>query len=245
MTVHVEVCVDSIESAASATRGGADAVELCSDLNNGGVTSSLGTIHATCEATAGHQLGVLIRPRAGDFVFSPAEHTAMRRDIQAARDTGCDGVALGVLTPEGDIDTERMRALIEEARPLQVTFHRAFDRTRDWEQAFGELLELGVDRVLTSGQQRDAEAGAAMLTELVRRAGSRLVVVPAGAIRLSNARNIIETTGARALHVGSAVSQTIVTPSTTVALGPGGTDDENGRQEVQVERVRELVQQLQ
>ena len=267
--VLVEVCVDSICSAVGAARGEADSVELCADLGSGGVTPSVGIVEAVRAEVGEAALNVLIRPRAGDFVFSAAEHRAMLRDIRAAREAGCNGVALGVLTPEGDIDTLHTRSLIEEARPLQVTFHRAFDLTRDVDRALDVLIELGVDRILTSGQAGTAEAGQATLARLVARASDELCIVPAGAILLSNARTIIDATGARALHVGSAVSQTEATVRGAVRagpvqlgavqlgavqlgavqlgavqLGPGGTDDGSGHGGVQEPLVRELVRRL-
>src|SRR5512146_3272836 len=147
-----EVCVDSVEGAVAAQQGGAQRVELCDNLVEGGTTPSLGMIRLTRQHIA-IALNVIIRPRGGDFFYSPLEFEVMRQDILAAKEAGADGVVIGLLLPDGRVDVERTRALAALARPLSVTFHRAIDLCRDPAEALEELAGLGVDRILTSGRR--------------------------------------------------------------------------------------------
>ncbi len=198
--VVVEVCLDSADSAVAAERGGADRVELCDNLIEGGTTPSAGMIAATRKAV---ELGlqVMIRPRGGDFCYSPLEVEAMMHDIAVARDLGADGVVFGVLRPDGTIDAELSRRLIDATRPLSVTFHRAFDMTRDPFQALDTLIELGVDRLLTSGQEASALEGSALIAELMKRAQGRLAVMPGVGVTRRNMGRILSETGAGEIHV--------------------------------------------
>ncbi len=184
-----EVCVDSIDSALAAERGGADRVELCSDLLEGGLTPAYGTLKVATERL---RIGIMmmIRPRGGDFCYSEAEFAAMAHDVHLAKDVGASGVVFGILTPEGDVDVERTRQLIQRARPLAVTFHRAFDMTRDPFAALEALVGLGVDRVLTSGQEPSVLEGLDLIAELVARAAGRIVVMPGGGITDRNIARI-------------------------------------------------------
>ncbi|MEO1087359.1 MAG: copper homeostasis protein CutC, partial [Acidobacteriota bacterium] len=175
--VLVEVCLDSADSAVAAAEGGARRVELCDNLIEGGTTPSAGMIAATRRrVTIGLQ--VMIRPRGGDFLYSDAEVEAMLYDVGVAKDLGADGVVFGVLCADGTVDRDATARLIDAARPMSVTFHRAFDMTRDPFEALDALIELGVDRLLTSGQEATVADGVELLTALVERAGDRLVVMP-------------------------------------------------------------------
>jgi copper homeostasis protein len=198
--ILIEACVDSVESAMAAETGGAGRVELCADLAEGGITPSAGTM-AECRDRIRIPLYVMIRPRGGDFLYSDTEFAVMQRDIDQARALGADGVVLGLLTRDGEVDAARTRALVEQARPLDVTFHRAIDVCRDPAKALNTLMALEVDRVLTSGQAPTALAGARLIAKLVDQAGRRLVVLPAGGINETNARRVVDRTGARELHV--------------------------------------------
>ncbi len=194
-----EVCVDSIESALAAERGGADRVELCSDLLEGGLTPSYGVLKTARERLA---IGIMmmVRPRGGDFCYSEAEFTAMLHDVRMAKDVGANGVVFGVLTPDGDVDVERSRQVIADARPLSVTFHRAFDMTRDPFVALETLVDLGVDRVLTSGQEATVLEGLDLLAHLTGRAGDRIVVMPGGGITERNIARIRAKVPAAEMH---------------------------------------------
>lgn len=196
----IEVCVDSVESALAAEKGGAGRVELCCALLEGGLTPSEGVI-ALAREKLSLDLNVIIRPRGGDFLYTDSEHEVMLRDIDAAKRLGADGVVLGVLTADGEVDVARTRALVERARPLSVTFHRAFDMSRDPYASLEILVGLGIDRLLTSGQEESVMAGLDLLRELVVRADDRIVIVPGGNIHEKNVEKIAKQTGARELHV--------------------------------------------
>lgn len=198
--MKLEACVDSIESALSAQAGGADRVELCDNLLEGGTTPSAGLI-ALCCARLEIPVHVLIRPRGGDFVYSELELEVMRRDIAVARECGARGVVFGMLLPDGSIDLPHTRALIGAARPLAVTFHRAFDFTADPDQALDDLIALGVDRLLTSGQAASAIEGTGILARLVQRAAGRIVIAAGGGLSEENVLAVIERTGVPEVHV--------------------------------------------
>src|SRR2546425_1051672 len=172
--ILIEACIDSVESALAAEAGGAGRVELCDNLIEGGTTPSAGTI-AECRACIGIPIFMMIRPRGGDFLYSEVEREVMRRDIAHAKTLGADGVVLGLLERDGTVDVERTRPLVDAARPLAVTFHRAIDVARDPEEALDALVAMGVDRVLTSGQAATALEGAVVIGGLVRRARGRLL----------------------------------------------------------------------
>ncbi len=196
----VEVCLDSPESALAAERGGADRVELCAALVEGGITPSAGAIRATRRAIS-IGLQVMIRPRGGDFCYSPAEVECMLEDLEVAKEAGADGVVFGALDPAGDVDVELTHRLIEAARPMSVTFHRAFDMTRDPFAALRALIELGVDRLLTSGQEAGVMEGLELIADLVRRAGDDLVVMPGCGITPRNLSRVLAETKVREVHV--------------------------------------------
>ena len=198
--VLLEACLDSVGSAVAAERGGADRIELCDNLVEGGTTPSAGAI-AECKARVGIPVFAMIRPRGGDFLYSDEEFAVMRRDVAEARRLGADGVVLGLLRADGTVDRDRTALLLEEARPLPVTFHRALDVARDAEEALETLIALGVDRVLTSGQAPTVPEGLAVIAALVRRAAGRIVVMPGCGIDEFNARRVVEATGAREVHV--------------------------------------------
>jgi copper homeostasis protein len=198
----LEVCVDSVQAAIAAQQGGADRVELCANLLEGGTTPSAGSIrHARRSIDIGLQ--VMIRPRGGDFCYSEIEFEVMKLDVEVARGAGANGVVIGILTVDGSVDEARTRALIELARPMNVTFHRAFDMARDPYQTIETLIGLSVDRILTSGQESSALEGLDLISELARRAGDRIIIMPGGGITEGNFRKIVERSGAGELHVAA------------------------------------------
>jgi copper homeostasis protein len=177
-------------------------VELCDNLLEGGTTPSAGCIKI---ARARLRLGlqVIIRPRGGDFLYTANEFEVMAEDIRAAKSFGADGVVLGCLTAAGDIDLSSTGALIELARPLNVTFHRAFDMCRDPRRALEELVELGVNRVLTSGQEATCLEGQEMLAELQRQAAGRIIIMPGGGLTPRNIRRVVDATGVNEVHLSA------------------------------------------
>jgi copper homeostasis protein len=195
----LEVCVDSLDGALAAEAGGAHRIELCSRLDLGGLHPGRELLGDALARTAvPHH--VMVRPRAGDFVYARAELDAMAAQIESVRATRASGVVLGVLTQAREIDVDATARLIELARPLAVTFHRAFDELRDLDGGLERLIALGVERVLTSGGAPSAFEGRAQLRELVARAADRIVVMPGGGVRAHNAAQILSETGARELH---------------------------------------------
>lgn len=194
-----EICVDSTEGVAAAKAAGAERVELCADLLEGGITPSLGAIRQA-RKVAGIRVHVIVRPRGGDFLYSNAEFAAMAADIDAAKSEGADGVVIGLLTADAAVDRERTADLVARARPMSVTFHRAFDMTADPFVALESLIDLGIDRVLTSGQEATALEGLPLLAELSRRAGKRIVVMPGGGITARNIDRIVAGMNPAEIH---------------------------------------------
>jgi copper homeostasis protein len=200
--MRIEICVDSVEGAIAAERGGADRVELCDNLLEGGTTPSAGSIKLA-RARLRIGLQVIIRPRGGDFLYTPTEFEVMAEDIRTAKSLGADGVVIGCLTEAGDVDVARTQALIDLARPLNVTFHRAFDMCRDARRALEDLVQLGVDRVLTSGQEATCLEGQELLAELQRLAAGRIIILPGGGLTPRNIRRIVEATGVTEVHLSA------------------------------------------
>ena len=193
-----EVCVDSVEAALAAQAGGADRVELCADLLEGGTTPSAATIQLARQQLS-IAMNVIIRPRGGDFDYSDVEFEVMQRDVELAKAWGADGVVIGILRPDGSVDVARTGALVRLARPMSVTFHRAFDMARDPYAALEDLIGLGIDRVLTSGQEASILEGLDLIVELVKRAGERIIVMPGG-VNERSIKKIIQASGAREVH---------------------------------------------
>lgn len=204
--ITIEICVTDLESAIAAEAGGADRVELCDNLSVGGTTPSLGTIAET-RRWLGIPIHVLIRPRPGDFCYTKRELAVMIRDIEAARAIGAAGVVLGVLTSRRAIDTAALARLIEAARPLSATFHKAIDCTGDPLPNLDSLIELGVDRVLSSGSRASAIEGAATLRSMLDRADGRIAIMAGGRVSTATVNELIRLTGVREVHVGSAVAR--------------------------------------
>jgi copper homeostasis protein len=199
--VRYEICLESADDVAAAAEAGADRVELCAGLFEGGITPSAGMIEQAVAVAAGRlRVHVIIRPRGGDFIYSESETAVMLRDIETAKLAGADGVVIGALTPDAEIDMPLCERLVVAARPLSVTFHRAFDVTRDPEAAFEDVVSLGVDRLLTSGAAPSALEGADLIARLVEKAAGRIVVMPAGGINERTAARVASQTGAKELH---------------------------------------------
>jgi copper homeostasis protein len=200
--VCFEACVDSLEAALAAHRGGADRIELCAGLAEGGVTPGPGAIRHVRELLR-IPVHVLVRPRPGDFLYSADEFEAMRRDVEFARQWGADGAVFGILRDDGSMDEERTGELVSLARPMRVTFHRAFDVSSDPFRTMDALIALGVERILTSGQKATAEQGADLIRELVRRSDGRIAVMAGGGLNEENVRAVVEKTGVREIHASA------------------------------------------
>jgi len=200
MPLILEVCVESAESAIAAEAGGADRVELCDNLMEGGTTPSAGMVALTMDRV-GLDVLMMIRPRGGDFLYTDLECDIMHKDIEVAKSLGVHGVVFGLLTPSGKVDQRRTARLIEAARPLQVTFHRAFDMTVDPFEALADLISLGVNRILTSGQEPSAVEGISLLARLVERANGRTILLAGCGIDESNIADIVFQTGVKECHV--------------------------------------------
>lgn len=195
----LEVCACDLASAKAAAAGGAQRIELCSNLELDGLTPPREWI-VEARKIDGLKLHVLIRPCEGGFVYDEAVFCQMREDIRMCRQLGADGVVIGALTPEGDIDVDHLRPLMEEAQGMQVTFHRAFDVSRDPFQALEDIISLGCDRLLTSGQQPTAEQGIPLLRKLATHAEGRIIIMPGAGVNPANAAKILNETGATEIH---------------------------------------------
>ncbi len=198
----IEICAGSVKSCAAAQEGGADRVELCAGMPEGGTTPSSGMI---CRAREVLRIGmnVIIRPRGGDFLYSDSEIRQMEYDIYAAQDAGADGLVFGALTADGEVDIKAMTVLMTAAGDLPVTFHRAFDHAKDPFEAMEKIIGFGCRRILTSGCRPSAPEGAELIAELVRKAGERISIMPGCGINSDNIAVIAETTGAQEFHLSA------------------------------------------
>jgi copper homeostasis protein len=193
--------VETVEGAAAAERGGADRIELCGNLPVGGVTPDALLMRSVREMVR-IPIFAMIRPRAGDFVYSDAEFAEIKREIAIVKELSLDGTVLGILTMGRCVDVERTRELVEFARPLPVTFHRAFDEIAELREALENVIQTGAKRILTSGGAKGALDGATVLFELIEAAGERIIIVPGAGIIASNIRQIAQRTRAREFHSG-------------------------------------------
>jgi copper homeostasis protein len=200
----LEICIDSVESALAAQEGGAARVELCADLEHGGTTPDASVIRSVRERVS-IALHVMIRPRPGDFCYTDQEFEAMEREIEQAMALRADGVVFGLLTERGEVDVRRTSRLLELARPLSMTFHRAFDESADLLRAMDDVKAIGVDRVLTSGGRGNILRNAGLLGELVRRSEGTPIIMAGGGVNLENVSEVVKRSDVREVHTLSAV----------------------------------------
>lgn len=219
----VEICVEGVDGLVAAQSAGADRVELCAALVEGGITPSMGTVRAAL-AAATIPFHVIIRPRGGDFLYSDLEFRSMLEDVRLLRELGVAGIVVGCLKADGTIDETRMAALVAEARPLSITCHRAFDMTRDPAEALESLVRCGVDRVLTSGQRDTAGEGAGLLAELVRQADGRIVILGCGALDPETVADVVRRTGLREIHFAALRDMPSAMAWRNPRVGMGGDD---------------------
>lgn len=241
----IEVCANSAASCVTAEQGGAARVELCAGIPEGGTTPSYGEM-VTARRAIGIQMNVIIRPRGGDFLYTPAEMQAMLLDIEAAKAAGADGVVFGCLRADGTIDIERNRQLKEAAGNLSTTFHRAFDVCRDPFTALEEIIALGFDRILTSGQEASAPQGTALLAELVRRADGRIIIMPGCGVNEHNVAELARATGAQEFHMSARhrVESGMVYRNERVSMGGTVTVEEFARDLTDPQRVARSIEAL-
>src|SRR5579862_1946782 len=242
--ISIEVCVDSVASALAAERGGADRIELCSNLREGGITPSAGTIDVV-RSRISLPVHVMIRPRSGNFCYSDDDFEIMRRDVLMAQKTGAHGVVLGILAPDRTVDLPRTSELVQLARPLSVTFHRAFDLSSDLAAAREAVISAGADRILTSGGKQTAMEARSILANLVQAAKGRITILACGGINANNAAATIRETGVKEIHVGlrrpmnGHPKRDYQPPALSLSLGVVSEGDVQ-RYEVREEDVREL-----
>ncbi|MCX6048799.1 MAG: copper homeostasis protein CutC [Chloroflexi bacterium] len=240
--LSLEICIDSVAGAIAAQQGGAQRVELCANLLEGGTTPSAGTI-ALARQQINIGLQVIIRPRGGDFCYSDLEFSVMQYDIVQAKQLGANGIVIGMLLPDGAIDKARTAQLVAIARPLNVTFHRAFDMTRDPAQALEDLIELGIDRVLTSGQEDSALEGLDLITALVQQAKQRIIVMPGGGVTERNLKKIVSQSGVREIHMTARgeIDSQMTYRNANAFMGGTLRPPEFSRLETEANRVKALV----
>jgi copper homeostasis protein len=197
----LEISVESVDAAMAAERGGARRIELCSNAREGGTTPSRELMRAVRERVS-LPIFSMVRPRAGNFVYTDKEFGAMQREIEATKECRMDGVVLGLLDADGEVDIARTKQLVDLVRPLPITFHRAFDECADLRVSLEDVIKTGATRLLTSGGKRTASEALDVLEELVRIAGERLVVMPGSGLHAGNVRETVQKTGAREYHAG-------------------------------------------
>lgn len=195
----IEIATSDFETTKSAVEGGADRIELCANLAEGGTTPSYGTI-IQCREAFTVQLFPIIRPRGGDFLYTEEEYSIMLKEVKLCKQLGCDGVVIGLLNRDGSADIKRTAALVEAAYPLGVTFHRAFDRCSNPFEALEQLVEIGCERILTSGQKPAAPDGVELIAELNRVSDGRIVIMPGSGVRKENIKMLAEKTGCTEFH---------------------------------------------
>lgn len=245
MDFKLEICVDSIESAINAQKAGADRIELCNNLAEGGTTPSFG-LTGSVRANLSIGLHVMIRPRSGDFLYNDAEFDIMRRDIEMCAEEGVDGVVLGILKTDGSIDMKRTSKLIELAYPMTVTFHRAFDLCSDPFKGLQDVIETGASKILTSGQKNRAADGADLIKELVRQAGTRIIIMPGSGINELNIGEIAKRTGACEFHLSgrSTVDSRMTFRRDDVNMGSIKGDPEFSRKVADAEKIKKIIKIL-
>lgn len=242
MNFKLEICVDTVESAIDAQNAGANRIELCDNLFEGGTTPGSGTI-ASARNNLNIGLNVIIRPRGGDFLYSDLEYDIMRREIDICGECGVDGVVLGILRSDGGIDIERTAKLIELASPMSVTFHRAFDMCSDPLQGLRDIIATGASRILTSGQKDKVQEGAELIGQLSGLAGERIIIMPGSGINESNIAWIARVTGAKEFHLTGrkVIESEMIFRRHSISMG-GATDiPEFSRMVADPEKIKSII----
>lgn len=241
MDYRLEICAFNLSSALIAQQSGADRIELCASPEEGGTTPSSGLLRIARENLL-IPLYSIIRPRGGDFLYSEEEFNVMLRDIEYCRQVGCDGVVIGLLLPDGSVDKQRCARLIEVAYPMGVTFHRAFDWAANPFEALEDIIALGCERILTSGQRPTAMEGAALIDQLIREADDRIVVMPGSGVRASNIIELAESTGAAEFHTSARLKQASAMEYVNNGMKEGMSFTEAGEEEIK--KIKETLTAL-
>ncbi len=234
-----ELCAETMDACVAAREGGAHRIEICSSLSEGGLTPSRDLVSTAIERT-GLPVHILVRPRSGNFLYSNEELSVMAEEIVCMKQLGAAGVVLGLLKPDGSVDVATTRVMVKVARPMAVTFHRAFDATPSLSEALEDVIATGCDRVLTSGGERDVVAGASRLTELVRQSKDRIQIAVGGGLSLQNAASLSRLT--RADHFHGSLRRRVTREGLSEADSGAGTP--NGFV-VDAEEVRSVISRLQ
>lgn len=241
MNYIIEIATSDFSTTRSAVEGGADRIELCANLAEGGTTPSYGLIKK-CREAFDVLLFPIIRPRGGDFLYTKDEFEIMKNDIRLCRELGCDGIVIGLLNMDGSIDTARTAELVELAYPLGVTIHRAFDRCRDPFQALEQLVNLRCERILTSGQKPVAPEGADLIAELNRVAEGRIIIMPGSGVREDNIKILAEKTGCTEFH--SSLRSKIKSPMQFVHPAFESSEESYQNNYIDTEKVKKLKEAL-
>lgn len=242
----IEICTNSVTSCIEAQKGGAYRVELCAAIPEGGTTPSYGEI-ALARQLLHIKLHVIIRPRSGDFLYSDIEHATILKDIEMCRSTGVDGIVIGCLTADGEVDIPRNRELIDAAGTMSVTFHRAFDMCRDPFESMEQIISLGCKRILTSGQQPKAEQGIDLIAQLVKKAKNRIIIMPGSGINEYNIARIARETSASEFHFSARLPVESKMRYRNPSVSMGGTNitiNEYQQQITNTEKVKNIIQQI-
>jgi len=242
MNYRLEICVDSVESAINSQIAGADRVEFCDNLLEGGTTPGYGSI-VSARSNLDIGLHVIIRPRGGDFLYSDLEYDIMRRDIEICGENGVDGIVIGILRTGGNIDIERTAKLIEFAYPMPATFHRAFDMCSDPVQGLEDVIDTGCTRLLTSGLKNKAQDGIETIRELVIQAGERIIIMPGGGVDETNVALIITATKVKEIHLTGrkTIDSEMIFRRQGIAMGGISGMPEFARKVADPERIKSIV----
>jgi copper homeostasis protein len=241
MDYRLEICAFNLSSAFIAQQSGADRIELCVSPEEGGTTPSAGLIRTARESLR-IPLYPIIRPRGGDFLYTDEEFSIMLRDIEYCKQVGCDGVVIGMLLTDGTVDKLRCARLIEAAYPMGVTFHRAFDWAANPFEALEDIITLGCERILTSGQRPTAMEGVSLIDQLVREADDRIIIMPGSGVRASNIVQLAEATGAAEFHTSARLKQASVMDYVNAGMKEEQSFTEAGEEEIR--KIKEALMGL-
>ncbi|XP_074641652.1 copper homeostasis protein cutC homolog [Tubulanus polymorphus] len=242
----MEVCVESVASALNAEAGGAIRIELCCNLAEGGTTPTVGMLRVIKDQLR-IPVFVMIRPRGGDFLYSDEEFEVMKLDLLALKEAGADGIVLGILQSDGRVDKDRSRELINLSCPLPVTFHRAIDMTKDIFRAMDEIIAMGCERILTSGQESSALEGLPTIKQMVEQARDRITIIPGGGITERNVNRILQGSGAREFHCSARMTMDsdMIYRKSHVSMGGKYGPDEYALKVTDVNKVRDTLNKAQ